>query len=300
MVPLSKILDDTATRPLLANEAPSLLTLKLQESSICASYPVRSNTMLSVSYVHPTKPSERGIVDWNTPATHSDVEESFVNFHPAVRALPEKAIGKESGITCYPVVTRREIPTYVNGRALLLGDAAHPMFTFHGQGASMAIESCGALEVFFGDLSNPDLIPARLSMFNKFRHGRCVATQLMSNGAAAALRNEDIVRRIRRHYDGPLPPSDTKPWGEGFRDFFFGYDVFRESKVFLEKHGLQTNYGESKVLFWHWLFPVMKANPGWSTLWKQPPFSMFNWFQFSYESILTRVRGSSKLRDCAV
>lgn len=300
LVPMSDVLNDPATQPLVVNEAPSLLTLKLDESAICASYPVRSNSILSISYVHPTKESERGIVDWNTPATHADIEESFPEHHSAVRALPSKAIGKEHGITCYPVVTRREVPTFVNGRTLLLGDAAHPMFTFHGQGASMAIESCGALEVFFKGISNPDLIPSRLNLFNKFRHGRCVATQLMSNGSATALRNEDILRRIRRYYDGPLPPSDTKPWGEGFRDFFFGYNVFEESKSFLEVHGIEANLDGSKNMLWYMLYPIMRSTSRWEAWWKQPALSVFAWFPFSYVSVLARIRGSPKLRDCDV
>ncbi|CAH0021525.1 unnamed protein product [Clonostachys rhizophaga] len=44
------------------------------------------------------------------------------------------------------------LPTWVQGRTLLIGDAAHAMLPTQGQGASQAIEDAEALDAFLGDL----------------------------------------------------------------------------------------------------------------------------------------------------
>lgn len=63
--------------------------------------------------------------NWDCPATSEDVAKITVDFHPIIQALPWKA----SDIKSYNMVIREEIATFVKGRALILGDAAHPMLT---------------------------------------------------------------------------------------------------------------------------------------------------------------------------
>lgn len=239
LVPIKACLEDPLTAPLFENQPPGLFGPNIKDhDTICGLYPIRQNSMLSIAYIHPTKPSERDKEDWNCPATLEDIEESISEFHPAIKEIPRKVRNPQGGvdITCYKLVVRKETETFVKGRTLLIGDAAHAMLTFHAQGAGMAIESAGALEVFFKDIHHANEVPSRLAQFNDFRHGRCVATQVMSNGMHAALKDPVLIGRIRKHYQGELPPENTKPWGEGFRDWFFKYDVFKEADDFLKSN----------------------------------------------------------------
>lgn len=232
LVPMDAVLEDPSTAHLYEDQEPGLFGPSIRNNTtICGQYPVRNNTMLSITFSHPTTPSEADKLDWNSPATLEDVEESIASFHPAVQEVMRKG----TDIACYNMITRNEIPTFVKGRGLLLGDAAHPMLTFHHQGASMAIETTGALEQFFYEITDPSEVPARLRLFNEFRHGRCVATQIMSNGGHGSLNDPSIVSRIRTYYGGALPPQHTQPWGKPFRDWFFGYDVFGEAAAFLNQ-----------------------------------------------------------------
>lgn len=41
------------------------------------------------------------------------------------------------------------LPNWVNGRVVLIGDAAHAMLPLQGQGASQSVEDAEALEAFF-------------------------------------------------------------------------------------------------------------------------------------------------------
>lgn len=236
IVPMQAVLDDELTAPLFQNQEPGLLGPNTRNySTICGHTPVRNNTLLSLTYIHPIKPFEESKLDWRSPAALVDLEGSIADFNAAIKEIPRKVENTATDISCYNIVTRNEIPTFTKGRALLLGDAAHPMLTTHAQGSSMSIESCAALEQFFYEITNPADVPERLRLFNEFRHGRCVATQIMSNGGHGCLKDSVVVNRIRTYYNGPLPARDTEPWGKGFRDFFFGYDVFGEAASFLNQ-----------------------------------------------------------------
>ncbi|CAK5269525.1 unnamed protein product [Mycena citricolor] len=64
------------------------------------------------------------------------------------------------------------LPTWTNGRALILGDAAHATFPFMGQGASMALEDAVALGCILRPGTTRDEVPSRLELWQKVRKPR--------------------------------------------------------------------------------------------------------------------------------
>ena len=84
-------------------------------------YPCRANTLLYCALVHPTKPKEKGLEGWDSPADYSDVISDAQGFHPAVQAICENA----TDVKVYTQMWRDPLPNFSNGRAVLIGDAAH-------------------------------------------------------------------------------------------------------------------------------------------------------------------------------
>lgn len=76
----------------------------------------------------------------------------------------------------WPIYDRDPLPTWIAGRAALLGDAAHPMLQYLGQGACQALED--AYELGRQLPGSPHDIPAALACFQERRIARTTRCQL--------------------------------------------------------------------------------------------------------------------------
>jgi salicylate hydroxylase/6-hydroxynicotinate 3-monooxygenase len=85
--------------------------------------------------------------DWVTPESWSakgDVEEvraAYDGFHEDVRAVLDACPDCHK----WAILEREPLPTWSDGRVVLLGDACHPMTPYMAQGAAQAIEDAAIL-----------------------------------------------------------------------------------------------------------------------------------------------------------
>src|SRR5699024_3157079 len=89
------------------------------------------------------------------------------------------------------IYDRKPISDWVTRRVALLGDAAHPMVPFMGQGAAMALEDAAALGAALTGVTGGDDLAGRLSIYNNLRRAR--ATQIQAGSRNVTI--EDWLER---------------------------------------------------------------------------------------------------------
>ncbi|EXK46196.1 hypothetical protein FOMG_04403 [Fusarium oxysporum f. sp. melonis 26406] len=180
--------------------------------------------MLNVAFRHKTKAENEYAVDWNTDTNVQDITAMVAGFNPLVAKL----FSLSTSVSVHKLFRREPLETYTRERAVIIGDAAHPIQPTHAQGAVLAIEEAAALEALFKDMQSPEKVAERLGLYNDILKRRIHVTQLLSDaqpGISSILRKraEDIWG------EGIFPPEAmnfTKP----IRDFFYAWDVMKEAE----------------------------------------------------------------------
>lgn len=91
------------------------------------------------------------------------------------------------------LVYQDPLRTWINGRFLLVGDAAHPVHPMIGQGVNTSIEDAAALQVLLSNISNTSDLKRRLRVFENLRRPRTAVFQFLSTvdpGNEPAVREE--------------------------------------------------------------------------------------------------------------
>ena len=253
LIPMADILSDPVTAPLFENQAPGFWAPALPPKGVMAvTYPCRKNTLLNVLLVHrklgqhASSEEDATIEDWNFPATHEDLERVLDGFHDTVK----RVFMKSPEVKVYTQMKRQPLSCMTKGKAVLIGDASHPMLLTHAQGVSSSFEDAAALEVFLADVPTSFSITSqpsqrllqRLQQFEKFRLPRVSATQILTDpvvpGPKAAENYKKQEEEIRKYYDGLLPPTGAMPHSPPICQFFFGYDVQKDALSYMEEHPL--------------------------------------------------------------
>jgi salicylate hydroxylase len=136
---------------------------------------------------------------WSIPADKATLSELYHDFCPAVHrvidAVPAENLFK------WALRDRRPLDRWTLDRVSLLGDAAHPMLPFLGQGGNMAIEDGTVLGRCFGAA---DDIPEAFSRFEAARKQRANGIQLATRERAKVLMSFDD--------DEAMPMRDAAGW----------------------------------------------------------------------------------------
>lgn len=115
------------------------------------SYPVRGTDLVNV--VALSKADEWAEESWNAKADKSELITHYAGWADYVQDLL-KAMPVDE-LYRWGLFIRKPLKSWVSGRTALLGDAAHPMLPYMGQGASCAIEDGVILGRTFAAASDP-------------------------------------------------------------------------------------------------------------------------------------------------
>jgi salicylate hydroxylase len=127
---------------------------------------------------------------WAIPATNAEFANAYSDFAPdiltLIRNVPPGALFK------WGLRDREPLKTWTLGRVTMLGDAAHPMTPFLGQGACMAIEDALLLGRAF---AASETVHEALARYEAARKTRGTNVQLWSREEGQALQDPNRTRR---------------------------------------------------------------------------------------------------------
>ena len=133
--------------------------------------PDRSEVYFVTSQPEP----EFGLESWSAEGDVDVLRTAFEGFHPTV----QRVLAACPSVHKRVLVDREPLERWGDGRAVLLGDAAHPMTPYMAQGAAMAIEDAAVLSRCL-DGVEPDGVGAALERYEATRTERTARMQLTS------------------------------------------------------------------------------------------------------------------------
>ncbi|PPR09289.1 MAG: 6-hydroxynicotinate 3-monooxygenase [Alphaproteobacteria bacterium MarineAlpha11_Bin1] len=135
-------------------------------------YPVRRGEL--VNFVAHFESDAWTGESWVEECPREQVMETYADWNPDLLEL----IGSSERYYKWALYDRPPLENWIKGRAALLGDAAHPMLPYLGQGACMAIEDgCVLAEAIY---KTPDDLDTALSDYERVRKPRAIRAQLGS------------------------------------------------------------------------------------------------------------------------
>jgi salicylate hydroxylase len=189
-------------------------------------YPVRRGELLNiVAHCDSDAWTEES---WTHECDVSEVLKTYANWNPALTRL-------------YPCSTRwykwalydrDPLTTWSRGRATLLGDSAHAMLPYLGQGAAMAIEDACVLAAMVA--RHADNLSRALAAYEKIRAPRARAAVMGSRERARenhlaspwARLKRDVKFALRQNFGGGGKKHDTTAFQVGW---LYEYDVAKEA-----------------------------------------------------------------------
>jgi len=235
LVSLERAMEIPKIREIFENETPGFFIPASPDNVLSVTYPCRSETLLNWAVLHDTKEKDESADDknWNNSATPEEVLETLECFHPAWRELCTK-IEKPK---YFKVMYHEPLERICRGKAVLIGDSAHPMLPTHGQGAAIAVEEAAVFEVLFGPGTKPEEVEKRLEIFQNVLLQRVMIAQVLSNKWQGP---RDVMEAQIANIDPKacIPPANTPLFGKEIRDHFYPFDAHKEAQKALELSGL--------------------------------------------------------------
>lgn len=158
-------------------------------------YPIRHGSLINL--VGLTRTDDWVAEGWSNRVSMADWLALYDDWHDDVTSAI-RATNDDSRIA-WGLFARDPLPTWISGRVALLGDAAHPMLPFMGQGAAMAIEDGVILGRAFAATSS---VTEAFALYERVRKPRTDFIQHQSALGADRLQYE-IAKT-------GLPPAETE------------------------------------------------------------------------------------------
>jgi 2-polyprenyl-6-methoxyphenol hydroxylase-like FAD-dependent oxidoreductase len=175
LITKKSVQDDPLTSKLIQKDGELLIWYATDRRIVV--YPTTNNELLNFVCIHPETDASEGDA-WNNQGNHEKMLKVYKDFDPAVLALLKKADAET--LKVWKLLDMDVLPTWVNERLALLGDAAHPFLPHQGQGGGCAIEDAASLAVVFPKDTPREEIKERLQLYENIRMKRANRIQEFS------------------------------------------------------------------------------------------------------------------------
>lgn len=161
---------------------------------------------------------ERHAESWSATGAREQALKDFKGWSPVVREILKKA----PVLNRWALYDRDPLARWSDGRAVLLGDACHPMLPFLAQGAVMAVEDAYVLARLVS--SQPDLMRA-LEAYEDVRKPRTTRVQLGARRNAHLFHLGDPFSQLATY--GPIwaVGAFLPSVAQGQHDWIYAHDV---------------------------------------------------------------------------
>jgi len=181
-------------------------------NSLFVTYYVSSGRL--VNWIVPTPSDGWGEESWSALGDRDEALRMLEGWHPQVRTL----IANTEQVFKWAMFDRPSLETWNRGRVTLLGDAAHPMLPFMGQGAAQSIEDASALARCLAD--DRDDAERAIARYAAIRRDRAGAMQAASRQQGRDLQLSDAGEIAARNAQMVSPDSLLARY-----DWAWGYDI---------------------------------------------------------------------------
>lgn len=170
------------------------------------------------NFVGVVERDEPGEESWGAPGAREDAKADFQGWHPVIHRILDEA----PQLLRWPLYDRAPLPKWSEGRAVLLGDACHPMLPFLAQGAVMAIEDAYVLA---SELKRTSSLAEALSAYERLRKPRTSRVQKTAQENARIFHRTNAVTQLGTY--GPMMAAGHILPGtiRGRHDWLYGHDV---------------------------------------------------------------------------
>ncbi|EIN09046.1 FAD/NAD(P)-binding domain-containing protein [Punctularia strigosozonata HHB-11173 SS5] len=168
----AKITSDPSLAHLITD---SQLSITRTESGRMVLYPCRNLTLLNCVAIMPD--IAESTESWSQEGDPAQMREFFKEYPEFCR----KIVALADKCRLWQLRDQDPLPWWTRGKAIILGDAAHPMLPHQGSGGGMAIEDADALEYIFGTKPGSPFLKTsvedKLKIVEKIRYVRASTVQ---------------------------------------------------------------------------------------------------------------------------
>ncbi|MFF2486084.1 FAD-dependent monooxygenase [Microbacterium sp. NPDC058062] len=179
-------------------------------------YPISSGKLVNLVAFAPA--GDYSVESWNAMATVEEFLGEFDGWDSRLLDLIRAANTPGR----WALLDREPLETWTDGTSVLLGDAAHPMFPFFGQGAAQAIEDAAVLATLISD--EPQDLEVVALRYERIRLPRTTRLQRVSHGRSSINHLADGPEQVARDRSFNLiDPLVENAW-------IYGYDAEADAR----------------------------------------------------------------------